>query len=87
MESETFERELKKYIVENFLFGDESVELAEDTSFLETGMIDSTGVLELIRYLEESCGIRVADDEIVPDNLDSIARIARFVRAKQGGAR
>jgi acyl carrier protein len=84
MEAETFERELRKYIVENFLFGDESTELADDTSFLETGMIDSTGVLELIRYIEETCGISVSDDEIVPDNLDSIAKISRFARAKQG---
>ena len=84
MDAETLERELRKYIVENFLFGDESAELADDTSFLETGMIDSTGVLELIRYLEESCGIQVTDEEIVPDNLDSIAKISRFVRAKQG---
>lgn len=84
MDAETFERELRKYIVENFLFGDESAELADDTSFLETGMIDSTGVLELIRYVEETCAIAVSDDEIVPDNLDSIAKISRFVRAKQG---
>ena len=75
--------ELAKAVTE-LLFGDESAELADDTSFLETGMIDSTGVLELIRYVEETCGITVSDDEIVPDNLDSIAKISRFVRAKQG---
>jgi acyl carrier protein len=84
MDADTFERELRKYIVENFLFGEESAELADDTSFLETGMIDSTGVLELIRYIEETCSISVSDDEIVPDNLDSIAKISRFVRAKSG---
>jgi acyl carrier protein len=83
MDADTFERELRKYLVENFLFGDESTPLEADTSFLETGMIDSTGVLELIRYLEESAGISVADEEIVPDNLDSIAKIGRFVAKKQ----
>ena len=83
MDVETFESELRQYVVDNFLFGDESIVLADDTSFLETGKIDSTGVIELIGYLEDSCGITIADEEVVPDNLDSIAKIARFVRAKR----
>ena len=72
---------LRGFIVENFLFG-EGNGLADDTSFLESGIIDSTGILELITFLEETYGIKIEDDELVPENLDSISNVSRFLRQK-----
>jgi acyl carrier protein len=74
---------VKAYIVENFLFGDDR-RIGPDTDFLENGILDSTGVLELVGFLEEKFGIRVEDDEVVPDNLNSLEKIARFISKKTG---
>lgn len=87
MEAEAIERELKRFIIDNFMFGDASVELADDTSFLDTGKIDSTGVIELVSYVEDAFDCVVLPDEIVPHNFDSIAKIARFVRTKRAAQR
>lgn len=72
---------VRAFVVENFLFGDDS-RLQEDTQFLESGIIDSTGVLELVGYLENAFGIRIEDDEIVPDNLNSLNGICRYLERK-----
>ena len=64
------EDEIRKFIVENFLFGQADEELGDDESLLDNGVIDSTGVLELIAFLEEHFQIKVADAELVPDSLD-----------------
>jgi acyl carrier protein len=74
---------VRDFVVENFLYRDEEP-LGADTSFLETGLIDSTGVLELVGFLEETFEIKVADDEIVPENLDTLARITAYVQRKLG---
>ena len=63
--------QLKQFVIENFLFGQQT-DLRDDESFLESGIIDSTGVLELIMFLEEGFGIKVQDSELVPENLDSL---------------
>ena len=76
------ERQVREFIVENFMFGDE-VEFSSSDSFLDTGLIDSTGILELIAFLEESYGIEVLDDEIIPENLDTLNNVASFVRSKK----
>jgi acyl carrier protein len=76
---------IREFIVENFLFGDGEA-LKEDTSFMEEGIIDSTGTLELVFFLEETFGINVEDDELVPENFDSLGRIARYLEAKTGPA-
>ncbi|HEY1308212.1 MAG TPA: acyl carrier protein [Vicinamibacterales bacterium] len=68
--------------MENFLYGQVSTELRDDESLLDRGLIDSTGVLELVGFLEHRYRISVDDRELVPDNLDSIARIVAFVEAK-----
>ncbi|MBM4332168.1 MAG: acyl carrier protein [Deltaproteobacteria bacterium] len=73
---------IRKFIIENFLFEDTG-NLKEDTSFLESGVMDSTGVLELVSFIEETFGIVVEDEDLVPENLDSIARIARYIEKKQ----
>lgn len=74
--------ELREFVVDNFLFGQANGRLTEDASFLENGVIDSTGVLELLAFLEQRYGTRLADDEIVPENLDSLRRLTRFVERK-----
>ena len=73
--------EIRQFIVDNFLFGDDQG-LADDTSFMQSGIIDSTGILELINYLEQAHGIKVQDDELVPENLDSINNLAQFLKKK-----
>ena len=73
--------EIRGFVIENFLFG-LSQKLADDESFLEAGVIDSTGVLELVGFLEAQYHIAVADEDLVPANLDSIERVARFVERK-----
>jgi len=77
---------VREFVVENFLFGD-GVNLKDDTSFLESGIIDSTGILELITFLEETYGIQIEDEELVPENMDSLQNVARFVARKVGVSR
>ncbi|HFC54141.1 MAG TPA: acyl carrier protein [Gammaproteobacteria bacterium] len=73
---------VREYISENFLMGQSDIQVDDDTSFLEIGLLDSTGVIELVSYLEEEFGIQVEDDEISPENLDSLDCIARYVESK-----
>jgi acyl carrier protein len=76
--------QLRTFIGENFMFQEEMESLPEDTSFLEAGIIDSTGVLELVCFLENTFGIVVADEEMLPQNLDSIRAITAYVNRKIG---
>jgi acyl carrier protein len=69
-------------VITNFLFGQNGPDLTDDKSFLDTGIIDSTGVLELVAFLEEKFGVSVGDRELIPDNLDSIQNVSRFVERK-----
>ena len=78
----TITQDIREFVVANFLFGQTGHQLTDDKSFLDNGIIDSTGVLELVAFLEEKFGISVADRELVPDNLDSVACAARFVERK-----
>lgn len=78
--------QVRNFIVMNFLFGDESRIPDHTDSLLETGLVDSTGVLELVDFLETDMGVVVADDETLPANLDSIENLTRFVMRKRGGA-
>lgn len=73
---------IKKFISENFLFGKEPEGLTDDDSFLEKGIIDSTGVLELVAFIEETFRIKVADDELIPENLDSVNHLMNYISAK-----
>ena len=74
---------IRGFITENFLFRGDGPGLADEDSLLEAGMIDSTGILELVTFLERGFGIAVADAEIVPENLDSIAAIVSYVAGKR----
>lgn len=75
-------RDLRNFIVETFLFGQDSG-LTDATSFLEQGIVDSTGVLELVAHLERTYDFKVKDEELVPDNLDSIDSLAAFIATKR----
>ena len=75
-----------QFIQENFLMYQDEDVLDENTSFIDEGIIDSTGVLEIITFLEETFDIKIDDEELVPENLDSIARISRFVVRKREAA-
>jgi acyl carrier protein len=72
---------IRQFIIENFLFGNADG-LNDDTSFLEEGIIDSTGVLELITFLEEEFSIKVEDAELIPENLDSMNNVDSFLQKK-----
>jgi acyl carrier protein len=74
--------QVQQFIVDNFLFGDSS-QLDTDTSFLNEGIIDSTGILELIMFLEETFDIHIEDQELIPENLDSLNNIEQFVKTKK----
>ena len=75
-------REIVLFIKKRFLFSIEEAELDESASLLEQGVIDSTGVLELIQFIEKTYGIEIADEELIPQNLDSIEGISRYVISK-----
>ena len=76
--------EVREFIIENFLFGDRE-RFEPDLSFLETGVIDSTGMLELVGFLEDRYKIQIKDEEFVPENLDSLHNIEGFLRRKLNG--
>ena len=72
---------VKEFIIENFLFGEE-VQLELDTDFFDKGIIDSTGVIELVSYIEETFDISVDDEELIPENLSSLKNIDAFLQKK-----
>jgi acyl carrier protein len=82
----TIATEIRTFIVENFLFGDTSYDLADDVSLIEADLVDSTGILELVSHVEAAYAIEVKDADIVPDNFDSIGKIASFIAARSGVA-
>jgi len=75
---------VRRLIEENFFIGAGGIALADGDSFLDHHVLDSTGFLELIGHLEEAYGIKVKDDEMIPENLDSLDNVARFVARKRG---
>ncbi len=79
------QQQVRQFIIENFYVTDAS-ELTDDASLIQGGWIDSTGMLELISFIEEEYGIRIDDTEMIPDHLDGIARIAAFVERKRASA-
>ena len=75
---------IRKFIFENFLFDADNSALDNNDSFLEKGIIDSTGILEVINWMEETFGFEVNDMELIPENLDSVNRLADFIKRKTG---
>lgn len=75
-------RNIRSFIVESFLLGQDTG-FGDGESLLESGIIDSTGIMHVVAHLEETYGIAIEDDDLVADNLDSVERIAGFVGRKQ----
>lgn len=75
---------IRAYIGENFLFSTNGSRLRDDDSFLETGVVDSMGIMELVVFVEEKFRIRVADQEVVPENFDSVDGLVAFIESKAG---
>ncbi len=78
----SLEEKIRNYILENFLFTDDESAIDVDASFLEEGILDSTGILEVIMFLEEEFDVKVLDEEMIPENLDSVANLVKFVSKK-----
>ncbi len=76
------ESKLRNFILDNYLFTDDQSVLSNEDSFLDKGIIDSTGILELIFFLEEELGVVVEDKEMIPENLDSVMNVMKFVESK-----
>lgn len=75
-------QEIRQFIIDNCLFGEDDGNLSDDDSFMEQGIVDSTGVLELVAFIEGKYGFKMKNDELVPENLDSINKLIRFIRRR-----
>jgi acyl carrier protein len=75
-------QQIREFIAENFLFNPDGFDLSDDASFLDEGVVDSTGTLELVMFAEETFGISVGDHEIEPDNFDSVNKLAAYIARK-----
>jgi len=80
------ERAIREFLTENYLLGEDPSALPGESSLIEAGLIDSTGVLELVGFLEEQFGLRITNEELLPENLDSIDNIVAFVERKRAAA-
>lgn len=77
------EKQLRQFVIETFLFGSDDSKLSNHDSFIDRGLIDSMGILNLVSYVENTYGIQVADSELVPENWDSVNSIANFIASKE----
>lgn len=73
---------IRGYILNNFLFTDDQSALSNSDSFIEKGLVDSTGILEIIMFIEEECKFKVDIEEMVPENLDSVDNLMAFIEKK-----
>lgn len=83
MERMTIEAQVRQYIIENFMYSADAGDLTDELQLFDNGIIDSTGVLELVGFLEETFEVQVADEEMMPENFESITALAAFVKRKQ----
>lgn len=74
---------IKEFVINNFLMGSDAGKVDDGTSFLEEGIIDSTGILELVEFIQDTYAIKVEDEELIPDNLDCINNIEKFINSKK----
>ncbi|HVN53383.1 MAG TPA: acyl carrier protein [Anaerolineaceae bacterium] len=80
---EDFRETIRSYIAESILFSGKGFPYSDDVSFLENGIIDSMNIMEIVMFAEEKFGIQIRDEEIIPDNLDSVNRLAEFIVRKK----
>lgn len=79
----SIKQQVRQFILSNYLFTDDESKLSDADSLMQSGTMDSTGILELIMFLEETFEIKVGDDEMVPANLDSVVNVVSFVERKK----
>jgi acyl carrier protein len=84
--SDELRNQIRSFILENYLFTNDVAALDFDDSLLGKGIVDSTGMLEIIFFIEEKLGVKVKDEEMIPDNLDSVNKIAQFVERRRKAA-
>jgi len=77
-----FEARIRSFVAENLLFSGDTFAYSDDTSFLDEGMVDSRGVMELVAFVQSSFGVSVATEDITPANFDSVTNLARYLRRK-----
>ena len=77
----SLQEEIRSFVVENFLFGDAG-NLDNDSSFIREGIVDSTGILQLVAFIQEQYRVVVEDEDLIPENLDSVSKVAAFVESK-----
>jgi len=77
-----FEQTIRNFIIESFIIDGNPNQLGNDQSFLESGIIDSTGILELVSFIEEHYEVKIEDEELIPDNLDSVNNVVKFINKK-----
>jgi len=83
-ENTEIREQLRRYIAESLLFSDKDYPFEDDASFLKNGVVDSTGVMELVAYVERKFGVTVDPKEVVPDNFDSIKSLTGYIQRKTG---
>jgi acyl carrier protein len=80
------EAQVRKYILQNFMYTDDESRLTREASLIDSGIVDSTGALELVSFIEEAFNVHITDDELVPDNFDSLAKLTTFIQRKLASA-
>ena len=82
LELDSILSDLREFIARNFLFSDKGYTYGDDASFLESGIIDSLGIIELVTFVEKTYGVSVADNELLPENFDSVAKLGSYIPNK-----
>ncbi len=82
--ADEIKQQIRSYIAQNLLYSDE-FPYANDASFLDNGIVDSAGVLDLVMFIEESFGLHIAGEDLTPDNFDSVDNLARYIVTRSGG--
>lgn len=84
--TDALREQVRGFILENYLFTTDTSAIGLDDSLLGRGIVDSTGMLEIIFFIEEQLGVKVKDEEMIPDNLDSVNKITQFVQSRRQAA-
>ncbi|KAA3631187.1 MAG: acyl carrier protein [Calditrichaeota bacterium] len=85
MDKDALKKEIKEFIVETFLFGEDADSFTDSDSFMHNGIVDSTGILEVTGFVEEKFNFTIENDEMIPANLDSVDNLANFITKKVNG--
>lgn len=82
MANSDIQSQIKQYIAKNILFSDSGFAYSDDASFLEEGIVDSLGIMDLVLFIEQSFGLSVDDEDLIPDNFDSVNKLARYIQRR-----